>query len=85
MLELKLSDQEKRDLEALFLRAELLSRDMERIYSELQATNKEIAELIYEKAKAQGLEIASYQPQFRDYRLEKIEVTLQDSGQTSSP
>jgi len=85
MLELKLSDQEKRDLEALFLRAELLSRDMERIYAELQATNKEIAELISEKAKAQGLEIASYQPLFRNYRLEKIEVTLQDSGQTSSP
>jgi hypothetical protein len=85
MPELKLSDQEKRDLEALFLRAELLSRDMERVYAELQTTNKEIAELIYEKAKAQGLEIASYQPQFRNYRLEKIEVTLQDSGETSSP
>lgn len=84
MPELKLSDQEKRDLEALFLRAELLSRDMERIYAELQATNKEISELIYEKAKAQGLEIASYQPQFRNYHLEKIEVTLQDHDQASS-
>jgi hypothetical protein len=58
---------------------------MERIYSELQATNKEIAQLIYEKAKAQGLEIASYQPQFRNYRLERIEVTLRDRDQTSSP
>jgi len=56
---------------------------MERIYAELQATNKEIAKLISEKAKAQGLEIASYQPQFRNYRLEKIEVTLKD--QASSP
>lgn len=85
MPELKLSDQERRDLEALFLRAELLSRDIERIYSELQATNREIAKFIYEKAKEQGLEIASYQPQFRNYRLEKIEVTLQDHDQTSSP
>jgi len=85
MPELKLSDQERRELEALFLRAELLSRDMERIYAELQVTNKEIADLIYEKGKAQGLEIASYQPQFRNYRLEKIEVTLQGHDQTASP
>jgi len=83
MPELKLSDQERRDLEALFLRVELLSRDMERIYTELQAMNKEIADLIYEKAKAQGLEIASYQPLFRNYRLEKIEVTLQDQASSS--
>ena len=56
---------------------------MQTIYSELQATNKEIANLIYEKAKAQGLEIASYQPLFRNYRLEKIEVTLQDQASSS--
>jgi len=72
MKEIELTEEEKRELEALYLRAELLFRDIQALNAQLQEIQQAINEYLARIAKANSVQPSSLQPEFVGYRLIRI-------------
>jgi len=75
-MELELTEAERQELENLFLRGELLLRDIESLRTQFVEIQAQIRERIREIAKAKGLspDNINPNPEFQGYRL--IRITL---------
>ena len=79
-MELELTEAERQELENLFLRAELLLRDVENLRAQFIETQKQIQERIKEIAKAKGFsqDDVRVKPEFQNYRL--VRLILEQPG-----
>jgi len=72
MREIELTEEERKSLEALYLRAELIARDILSLNSLLEGLNQQIKGSLAEIARKHGLEPSSLKPEFRGYQLIRL-------------
>jgi len=73
-MELELTEAERQELENLYLRGELLLRDINNLQTQLAEIQVQIQERIKEIAKAKGVsqDNLSVKPEFSGYRLVRL-------------
>jgi len=82
-MELELTEAERLELENLYLKRELLGRDLDNLYSQLTKIQAQIEARLKEIAKAKGYsqDHLRLQPQFEGYRLVRLLVENPAAGE----